>query len=63
MTRCGDSPCPQDPAFVHRPYFGCVPADFRERTGKSRTHHQLPPEPPAVRYRWNGGCDAEEVTQ
>lgn len=57
---CGDTPCPNDPAFEHRFYFGCVPADFRERTGRSKTHHQTPGAD--GRYRWNGGCDPIAAT-
>jgi len=54
-----DGTCPHDSRFVHRFYFGCVPADFSDRTGRSRTFTQRAPVPPAVRWRWNGGCDAQ----
>lgn len=53
---CGDAPCPQDPTFEHRFYFGCVPKDFSDRTGTSKIHHQA--KGADGRYRWNGGCDA-----
>lgn len=55
---CGDTDCPSDPAFEHRFYFGCVPKDFSERTGRSKSHRQS--QGPDGRYRWNGGCDAAE---
>jgi hypothetical protein len=56
------STCPRDPLFEHDNYFGCVPKDFNQRTGRSKTHHQAkrddPNAPWGYRYRWNGGCDA-----
>lgn len=63
---CGDGACPNNPQFEHRFYFGCVPKDFSERTGRSKTHRQYrvdePDTPGGYRYRWNGGCDASEPT-
>lgn len=54
----GDSVCPNDPDFVHRMLFGytCVPKDFSDNTGRSRTHKQSEGED--GRYWWDGGCDA-----
>lgn len=54
-----DARCPHDDAFVHRFYFGCVPADFSDRTGRSKTNSQT--KGADGRYRWNGGCDAAET--
>ena len=55
----GDYRCPNDPEFVHRFYYGCVPADFSEVTGRSRTHRQTR----HGEYRlWDGGCDAAGVS-
>lgn len=53
---CGTGRCPNDDAFEHDNYFGCVPKDFSERTGRSKTHRQT--KGPDGRFRWNGGCDA-----
>lgn len=62
---CGmDADCPHDPDFEHRPWpFGCVPRDFSERTGRSRTHRQHLAEVLGYgeRHRWDGGCDAAGV--
>ena len=59
---CGPTGCPNDSAFEHDNYFGCVPKDFKERTGRSKTNHQTKvttgPGPLDYRYRWDGGCDA-----
>lgn len=58
---CEPGDCPNDPAFEHDNYFGCIPKDFSQRTGRSKTHRQTKhPEPTKAgyRYRWNGGCDA-----
>lgn len=52
---CGPSDCPTDPGFEHDNYFGCVPKDFKERTGRSATFRQK--KGADGRYRWNGGCD------
>lgn len=52
---CGPSDCPNDPAFEHDNYFGCIPKDFSEKTGRSKTHRQH--QDADGRYRWNGGCD------
>lgn len=61
---CGPTDCPNDPAFEHDNYFGCIPKDFSQSTGRSKTHHQTkkvdPTSPTGYRYRWNGGCDAQE---
>ena len=35
-----DNTCPHDPAFVHRFYFGCVPHNFSETTGKAKGFSQ-----------------------
>ena len=52
---CGDNKCPKDSSFTHRFYFGCVPNDFSERTGRSKTNHQtLCTE--HQKYEWDGGC-------
>ena len=59
-----DALCPHDPDFVHRFYFGCVPADFSDRTGRSKTHRQTRSAEPIEglhRYQWDGGCDAAGV--
>ncbi len=62
---CGvETECPHDGEFEHRGWpFGCVPRDFSERTGRSRTHHQRSEDVPGYgdRYRWDGGCDAAGV--
>lgn len=51
--------CPHDPKFEHDNYFGCVPKDFNQATGRSKTHRQIKTATPdGARYRWNGGCDA-----
>lgn len=59
---CGPTDCPRDPAFEHDNYYGCVPKNFNQRTGRSKTHHQTKvvtgPGPMDYRYHWNGGCDA-----
>ena len=55
---CGPRQCPTDPAFEHDNFYGCVPKDFSERTGRSKTHRQHRDED--GRYRWNGGCDPTE---
>lgn len=52
---CGDAPCPNDTDFEHRLYYGCVPKDFSDRTGLSKTHRQR--QASDGLYRWNGGCD------
>lgn len=51
--------CPNDPAFEHDGYYGCIPKDFSSRTGKSKTHQQT--KGIDGRYRWNGGCDVAKV--
>jgi hypothetical protein len=48
---CGPGTCPNDLRFQHDNYFGCVPADFNERTGRSNSYWQTPGR------GWNGGCD------
>lgn len=58
---CGDAPCPNDPTFEHRFYFGCVPKDFSERTGRSKTHRQR--RGADGLYRWDGGCDVARGTR
>jgi len=62
----GEANCPHDEHFIHDWFFGCVPADFAERTGKSKTYVQTRVEgdrfPHGYRYLWNGGCDAHEST-
>jgi hypothetical protein len=59
---CGPSDCPNDPAFEHDNYFGCVPKDFSPTTGRSKKYRQhrvaRPDLPLGERYEWNGGCDA-----
>lgn len=52
---CGPTDCPNDPAFEHDGYYGCVPKNFSPTTGRSRTHKQT--RGPDGLYRWNGGCD------
>ncbi len=52
---CGDAPCPNDADFEHRFYFGCVPKDFSDRTGRSKTHSQT--KRADNLYHWDGGCD------
>lgn len=52
----GQSRCPHDDDFVHEFYYGCVPADFKGATGRSKTRHQT--KNAEGRYKWNGGCDA-----
>lgn len=52
---CGDTKCPTDPDFEHRFYFGCVPKDFSDRTGHSKTHRQR--QGLDGLWRWDGGCD------
>lgn len=58
---CGDTSCPCDPNFEHRFYFGCVPKDFSERTGRSKTQRQRNVTAPDLRhgyrFMWTGGCD------
>ena len=59
---CGPHTCPNDSAFEHDNYFGCVPRDFSPTTGKSKTYRQArvtdADSSLGYRYRWNGGCDA-----
>lgn len=58
-----DRDCPHDEAFEHRHYYGCVPRDFSERTGRSKTHSQTRVAGQYLlgyRYLWDGGCDARE---
>jgi hypothetical protein len=58
---CGPTDCPNDPEFIHEGYpYGCVPRDFKERTGRSKTHKQS--RGPDGLYRWNGGCDVARST-
>lgn len=49
--------CPSDERFQHISMMGpvCVPTDFSERTGRSRTHKQ---RQVGDRYWWDGGCSA-----
>lgn len=55
---CEDGPeCPNDKEFEHRFYFGCVPKDFVEKTGRSKSYKQV--RGTDNRYHWNGGCDRE----
>lgn len=63
----GTSDCPHDPGFEHRMIFGyvCVPKDFSERTGRSRTHKQTETVIEGLPWKvwlWAGGCDAAGVT-
>lgn len=58
---CGDSICPHDDHFVHLFNFGCVPKDFNDRTGRSKTRRQS--QSADGRYKWNGGCDAAKEAQ
>lgn len=64
---CGDTPCPADPTFEHRFYYGCVPRDFNERSGRSKTNRQArvsrPDLPGGYRYEWDGGCDDAAATE
>jgi len=57
---CGPTTCPHDPNFEHDNYFGCIPKDFRERTGKSKTYRQTRH---GDRYYWNGGCAARKLAE
>lgn len=61
---CAPSDCPHDPDFEHDNYFGCIPKDFSQTTGRSKTHHQSKvadtSSPTGYRYVWNGGCAAPE---
>lgn len=60
-----DTICPHDGDFVHRNYFGCVPCDFSERTGRSRRFRQRETVVDGLPWHlwlWNGGCDAAGVT-
>ena len=54
--------CPNDPAFEHHHYYGCIPRDFSPTTGRSKTNHQVSRRvdgsPLGFKYQWNGGCDA-----
>lgn len=62
---CGDSACPSDDTFVHRPFFGCVPANFSERTGRAKGHTQTETAIDGLPWKvwlWNGGCDATGET-
>lgn len=56
----GARACPNDPDFEHDNYFGCVPKDFKERTGRSKTYRQTEHE---GRYYWNGGCAAVRLAE
>jgi hypothetical protein len=51
---CGPYDCPNDPAFEHDNYFGCMPKDFNQRLGTSKRFRQ---SKVGEKYRWNGGCD------
>ena len=53
---CGPYDCPNDPEFEHDNYFGCVPKDFKQRTGRSKTHSQTL-DAESGRYVWDGGCN------
>lgn len=53
--------CPHDADFEHDNYFGCIPKDFSQRTGRSKSHRQT--RAADGRYRWNGGCDTAPITQ
>jgi hypothetical protein len=59
-----DSACPHDPRFEHRVYFGCVPADFSDGTGRSKRRRQTETEVglPWKVWLWDGGCDASGDT-
>lgn len=62
---CGDTDCPNDPAFEHRFYYGCVPRDFSDQTGRSRTRRQTATAVDGLPWKlhlWDGGCDATGVT-
>lgn len=57
---CEPGDCPIDPAFEHDNYFGCIPRDFNQRSGRSKTRSQRAVDadvPGGKRYLWNGGCD------
>ena len=56
---CGPGPCPNDPAFEHDNYFGCIPSDFSASTGRSKKYRQT--RGPDGRYYWNGGCKALDL--
>ena len=59
---CGPSDCPNDSRFEHDHYFGCVPKDFNQRTGRSKTFAQREvATEDGPRWKWNGGCDASLV--
>lgn len=55
---CGPTDCPTDPGFEHDGYFGCIPKDFNQRLGTSKTFRQHKSDD--GKYRWNGGCNAVE---
>jgi hypothetical protein len=63
----GVSDCPNDPAFEHDHYYGCIPKDFSSRTGRSKKYRQRRVEgsqfPHGYRYLWNGGCDAPDLPE
>lgn len=55
---CGPYDCPNDPLFEHESYFGCVPKDFKQATGKSRTNSQ---RLHVNKWMWDGGCDLHSI--
>lgn len=61
-----DASCPNDPAFVHRFYFGCVPKDFSDRTGRIETSvdadARTSAEDSALPESTRGGLTASTVT-
>jgi hypothetical protein len=52
--------CPNDSAFEHTKYYGCMPKDFNYKTGRSKTYEQERGRRDRV-CRWNGGCDASRL--
>lgn len=62
----GDGPdCPHDDRFEHRFYFGCVPKNFSERTGRAKGHRQTETTIDGLPWNvwlWDGGCDKAGVT-
>ena len=58
----GDTPCPNDEAYEHAWYFGCVPKTFNGNTGRcsdgvKQAVVALPANGERLRYMWPGGCD------
>ena len=55
----GDTPCPNDDAYEHTWYFGCVPKTFNGNTGRCSDGVKQSPSANKGRMRlmWPGGCD------